>query len=513
MVRRIRLPFLLFFIPVCLFLFSCRETYDGIAVIPDETAGSLEKEQHWLEGILKEDELHAMGLTMEKGEEEPSIIIRLHRAWGKETEGIVLSRTWYLPAADPLEGRTTTETEACLAGDEDLVSLEDLVPPHVALRVDGLTVNDEAYPLVKTVSVSLEWRAEGKDRAQKRLFERVQERLQKLVRIEEKAAALTEFLRSAPKETPHEKPSLFWIASAGDLMLGRGAGEILLREGPSGIFGETAALLAEADLALLNLEGAVTGRGSRTEKAYNFRFDPHCASALAAAGIDAVLLANNHVFDYGEEGFLDSLAHLEKGGVGVLGAGSDINVAAAPFVMKAEAGMPEIRVYGIASYPRERSGWDGAAAAAGEGRPGILFSGRGGMEALKEKLSAGEENVLNIVLFHGGNEWTFAPDGRTREYYTGLAEAGADLVIGSHPHVVQGFEWVHNRPVFWSLGNFVFAGMDGTNGGEEGLFLRLGFYGKKLLYMEPVALKLKGPRTGVSGDLQNFYRLSKDLSK
>ncbi|MDR1447336.1 MAG: CapA family protein [Treponema sp.] len=498
MTRRIR-P--LFFIPVCLFLFSCREKYDSIAILPREAAGGLEKERHWLERILKEDDLHAMGLTMEKGEEEPSIVIRLRQTWGKETEGIVLSRTWYLPAEDPLEGRTTTETEACLAGDEDLVRLEDLVPPRVALRVDGLTVNDEAYPLVKTVSVSPECRAEGKERPQRR------------VRIEEKAAALTEFLRSAPKETPQEKPSLFWIASAGDLMLGRGSGEILLREGPSGIFGETASLLAEADLALLNLEGALTGRGSRTEKAYNFRFDPRCASALAAAGIDAVLLANNHVFDYGEEGFLDSLAYLEEGGAGVLGAGSDINAAAAPFVMKTEAGIAEIRVYGIASYPRERSGWDGAAAAAGEERPGILFAGRGGMELLKEKLSAGGENVFNIVLFHGGSEWTFAPDGLTREYYTGLAEAGADLIIGSHPHVVQGFEWVHNRPVFWSLGNFVFAGMDGTNGGEEGLFLRLGFYGKKLLYMEPVALKLKGPRTGVSGDLRNFYRLSKALSK
>ncbi|MDR0656251.1 MAG: CapA family protein [Treponema sp.] len=503
MAQRIRLHVLLFFIPVCLFLFSCRKKYDSIAIIPDETAGGFEKERHWLERLLKEEDLHAMGLTMEQGEEEPSIVIRLRQAWGKETEGIVLSRTWYIPAADPLEGRTTTETEACLAGDEDLVRIGDLVPPRVALRVDGLTVNDEAYPLVKTVSVSPECRAEGKEGPQKR------------AQIEEKAASLTEFLRSAPKETPHEKPSLFWIASAGDLMLGRGAGEILLREGPSGIFGETAALLAEADLALLNLEGALTGRGSRTEKAYNFRFDPRCASALAAAGIDAVLLANNHVFDYGEEGFLDSLAYLEKAGVGVLGAGSGINAAAAPFVMKTEAGVQEIRVYGIASYPRERSGWDGTAAAAGEGRPGILFAGRGGMEALKEKLSAAAdgEDVLNIVLFHGGSEWTSAPDGLTRKYYTELAEAGADLIIGSHPHMVQGFEWVNNRPVFWSLGNFVFAGMDGTNGGEEGLFLRLGFYGKKLLYMEPVALKLKGPRTGVSGDLQNFYRLSKALSK
>lgn len=494
MARRVR-RFLVFFIPVCLLL-SCREKYDGVALISAESAERLEEERRWLEQILREEDLRVMGLTAENGEKEPSIVIRLRAAWGKETEGLVLSRTWYVPASDPLEGRAATELEACLAGKENLVTPADLAPPLVALRVDGLTIDDESYPLVKTVSVLLEYGAEGRERDR--------------IRIEEKAAALTEFLNAAPKETPGEKPSLFWIASAGDLMLGRGAGEILLREGPSGIFGETAALLAEADLALLNLEGAVTVRGSRTEKAYNFRFDPRCVSALAGAGIDAVLLANNHVFDYGETGFLDSLEHLEKGGIGVLGAGSDINAAASPFVVRTEAGVPGIRVYGIASYPRERSGWDGSEAAAGEEKPGILFSGRGGMELLREKLSGGDgENIFNIVLFHGGNEWTFAPDERTRKYYTDLAEAGADLIIGSHPHVVQGFEWVHDKPVFWSLGNFVFAGMDGTNGGEEGLFLRLGFYGKKLLYMEPAPLKLNGPRTAVSGDLQNFYRLSK----
>jgi poly-gamma-glutamate synthesis protein (capsule biosynthesis protein) len=118
-----------------------------------------------------------------------------------------------------------------------------------------------------------------------------------------------------------------------------------------------------------------------------------------------------------------------------------------------------------------------------------------------------------VILFHGGDEWSFYPGAYTRELYTNLIRSGADLIIGSHPHVVQGFEWVSGKPVFWSLGNFVFAGMENTNGGEEGLFIRLGFAGKTLVYLEPSALTLKGPRTDIAGPegLKGFYRLSREL--
>jgi poly-gamma-glutamate synthesis protein (capsule biosynthesis protein) len=81
--------------------------------------------------------------------------------------------------------------------------------------------------------------------------------------------------------------------------------------------------------------------------------------------------------------------------------------------------------------------------------------------------------------------------------YTELAESGADLIIGSHPHIVQGFEWAGGKPVFWSLGNFVFAGMENTGGGDRGLLIRLGYSGKKLVYLERFPLELTGPRTEI----------------
>jgi poly-gamma-glutamate synthesis protein (capsule biosynthesis protein) len=307
-----------------------------------------------------------------------------------------------------------------------------------------------------------------------------------------------------------ERPAILRVAAAGDLMLGRGAEGILLREGPPGIFGGTAALLREADLAVVNLEGVLSRRGTRTEKAFNFRFDPGAAALLRDAGIDAVLQANNHAFDWGPDAFLDTLDSLAAVGIGVLGAGRDETAAAAPLVFAGRGGLP-VRCFGLASFPRERSGWDGLSVRAGKDRPGLLHAGRGDAERIKAGFDPG---ALNAVFFHGGEEWSSRPDRPARELCTDLVRAGADLIIGSHPHIVQGFEWVQGKPVFWSLGNYVFAGMENTGGGDEGLFLVLGFWGKQLLYLEPYALALSGPRTELAPPegLDRFYDLSRELN-
>jgi poly-gamma-glutamate synthesis protein (capsule biosynthesis protein) len=121
--------------------------------------------------------------------------------------------------------------------------------------------------------------------------------------------------------------------------------------------------------------------------------------------------------------------------------------------------------------------------------------------------------VIDIVLFHGGDEWSREPTAATRRLYTGLVKSGADLVIGSHPHVVQGFEWIDGKAVFWSLGNYVFGGMENTDGGEEGLFIKLGYLGNQLVYLEPYALALTHTRTDIAPreNLETFYRLSREL--
>jgi poly-gamma-glutamate synthesis protein (capsule biosynthesis protein) len=120
-----------------------------------------------------------------------------------------------------------------------------------------------------------------------------------------------------------------------------------------------------------------------------------------------------------------------------------------------------------------------------------------------------------VVFFHGGEEWSTRPDAGTRALYRDLVEGGADLVIGTHPHVAQGFEWHNGKAIFWSLGNYVFGGMDGTAGGEDGLFISLGYSGSTLVYLEPAALALKNNRAAVVPPerLETFYARSTALAE
>ncbi len=491
-----------FILLFCVLLFSeCGARVDYYDYVVINSGAECEQERIFLESLFTDNEhiaaLELKLLDYEDSKGSAKIYLDISSSWEKNPErgDILVSRIAFVPREDPLNGRVDTSFTACVNGDETLVPPEEIIPPFTALKIDGLALGDKGYPLVRTANIRIEF-AEG---------------ARPSTRLLEKADALHYILRSADKPlvVPISRP--IWIAAGGDTMLGRGASEILLEEGPAGIFGGTAEMLAETDLSFVNLEGAVSNTGKRTVKSFNFRFVPETASALRNAGIDAVLFANNHVYDYGEAAFLDSLSHLDKAGIAVLGAGNNDEEASKPFIYR--RGNESVRVFGIASFPRERNGWDGVSAAAAPERPGMLHSGNGGDEKLKAQLNADNDASLDIVLFHGGTEWSTAPDAAARGLYTDLVKAGADLVIGSHPHIVQGFEWVEGKPVFWSLGNYVFGGMEDTGGGDEGLFIRLGFLNNRLLYFEPFALTLNHTRTEIAASekLSTFYERSKAL--
>jgi len=501
-----------FFAGFCTLLFFYCGTITPVDSIMLMQGKEFSAEREFLEQLFSQPEfLGTLGLRLirENGTDEqerakeaqagfsaqPTLIVELAASWTK-AEGIPVSKTWFVPRENPLAERTGTSLAACLDGKETLVPLGKIEPPYTGLLVDGLCAADENYPLVRYVSI----RIRAADNSAKNIKQ-----------LQNKIAALETKLTQAPKPLVQQTPSVVWICAAGDLMLGRGSGDILIKEGAEGIFGKTADYFKRSDLNLVNLEGAVSVRGVKIAKSYNFRFDPKTIPPLKAAGIHAVLLANNHIFDYGETAFLDTLDILEKNGIAALGAGRDISAAAAPFIFAAK--QLEIRIFGIASFPRERSGFDGANVAASREKAGMLYSTRGGAEQLKENFVR-KDGVLNVVLFHGGHEWTWKPDAYTRSLYTELAQSGADLIIGSHPHTVQGFEWLEGKAVFWSLGNYIFAGMNGIEGGEEGLLIRLGYAGKTLVYFEPVPVQLKGPRStvGPAAQIKRFYTLSRELA-
>jgi len=485
-------------------LCGCRTAFDYVKINGNAEYGP---ERAFVESLFKEDaSFKSLGLRLLPDESaliskeplpEATLFIEFFSSWEQEADygDILISKKFMIPQEDSLGGRIDTTLSACLEGKEKLVAVEDLKPPFIALRVDGQALGDDGYPLIRLTGIRVH---SIEDKKQKN-------RLAKKIRLLEKA------LNDAPKPLLGDTPEIVWISAGGDTMLERGASEILFAEGPAGIFGGTAEMLASSDLALINLEGVISRLGEKVQKSFNFRFVPETAEALKNAGIDAVLHANNHVFDYGKEAFLDSLSWLSKAEIGVVGAGIDDDSASAPFVFT--KGDATVRVFGIASFPRERNGWDGVNAAAEPGVAGMLHAGKGGVEKLKAKISP-DDNSLNVILFHGGVEWSIRPDTATRELYTDLINAGADLVIGTHPHTVQGFEWVNGKPVFWSLGNYVFGGMRDTAGGEEGLFIRLGYWKSRLVYLEPYAIKLTHTRTNISPreKLNVFYVRSRELS-
>lgn len=316
-----------------------------------------------------------------------------------------------------------------------------------------------------------------------------------------------------------------WVAAVGDLLLSRGIGTALREEGGAeAVFGQVLPAMRAADLCLVNLEGCVSDRGRPAAKSYTFRFDPATLPVLAAAGIDYVSVANNHSFDYGRDAFVDTLDHLAASGIATSGAGLDRASALVPASFEfgrggaghGEAGLAEASrfdVYALAAYPRERSGFDGRGASlAGEGRPGLLWDDEATLAAIAGSM---RPERVNVVMAHGGEEWSRTPTEAQRRLYRRLVEGGADLVIGSHPHVLQGYERYKDGLIFYSLGNFVFPGMGGMAGARESVLARVGFLDGYPAYVEPLPLRLS--ESGVDLDpepaqaLERLRRLSMAL--
>jgi len=494
------MKFRIYCIFIFVFLSACHSGFDYIRINGEDSVG---KEIGFLYAVIQESKvLEKSGLRflLEDHDSDisvPSLVIELFSSWEYEYDydQIIISKTFYVPVDDPLSARTNISFASCLDGTETIIPLDELKFPYTALRVDGLAINEDKYPLIRLTGIKI--RSSNEKKLTKRL--------------EKKITLITEEIKNAHNSLIRDCPQLIWLAAGGDVMLERGATEVFLEEGPKGIFGGTAEMLLSADVAVINLEGVISSRGEMVPKSYNFRFIPETAPALRAAGIDAVLHANNHVFDYGEEAFLDSLSWLEQAQIGVVGAGKNIEDASKPFVFS--NGKEEIHVYGLASFPRELNGWDGETAAAGENSAGMLHARKGGREKLKERFSSSDANVTNIVFFHGGTEVSIRPDAYTRELYTDLISAGADIVFGTHPHTVQGFEWVNGKPVFWALGNYIFGDMADVEGGEEGLFIRLGLLNGRVIYFEPFPLVLNDVRTDIAPPekLETFYTRSAAL--
>jgi poly-gamma-glutamate capsule biosynthesis protein CapA/YwtB (metallophosphatase superfamily) len=238
------------------------------------------------------------------------------------------------------------------------------------------------------------------------------------------------------------------LVFVGDVMLDDGPGKVVAAgRDPLAPF---ATLLADADYRIANLECplATTGTAIPT-KIYTFRADPRATRVLKGR-FDAVSVANNHSGDYGRAAFMETLSVLDGAGIRYFGGGRNLVEAHAPLWIE-QKGL-RIAVLGYDEFlPR--------AFEAGADFPGIAWSEDSHVIAdIRAARAAGADIV--IPFMHWGWEYEDGPNARQRQLAYAMIDAGADAVVGGHPHVTQSAEVYRGKPIIYSLGNFVFDGFD-----------------------------------------------------
>ena len=238
-------------------------------------------------------------------------------------------------------------------------------------------------------------------------------------------------------------------------MLGRTVGQQVLAKGPQIVFAGVQSVLDPADVLVGNLECAITDQDQPVEKSFDLKAPPQTAQALSLAGFDLVSQANNHAMDFGPAGLADTQKNLSQYGIATVGAGADAAAAHAPVIITRNGLRMAFLAY-VDVLP-EKSGFDAHTWAATATSPGVAWADP---EQIKADVQAAKLQAdVVIVLLHGGIEITdvinnIDPNQRL-EAHTAI-DAGAALVIGSHPHVLQQIEFYHGGLIAYSLGNFVF---------------------------------------------------------
>ena len=240
------------------------------------------------------------------------------------------------------------------------------------------------------------------------------------------------------------------IIFGGDVMLADGMEQFYDTEGVAGLLSEE--LLQEmqnADICMINNEFQFSTRGTPMEdKQFTFRTNPEHVQILLDMGVDIVSLANNHSLDFGTDALKDTFATLDDAGILYAGAGNSIERAEALQIIEVNGMkfgfLAATRVIPVSQWNVEFR------------RPG-LFTTYDDTRLVECIAAAKDECDFLTVYVHWGIEREAYPE----HYQTTIAKncfaAGADLVIGAHPHVLQGIEFMDGTPVFYSLGHYIFA--------------------------------------------------------
>jgi poly-gamma-glutamate capsule biosynthesis protein CapA/YwtB (metallophosphatase superfamily) len=304
------------------------------------------------------------------------------------------------------------------------------------------------------------------------------------------AGASAAFVLAGASSARTASPEAIRLALAGDTMLGRLVDEAISRNGPRWVWGDVLPLLREADLALVNLECVIASAGRPFEppRVFYFRARPGAVEALREAGIDAVVLANNHAMDFRAEGLLETLRHLDLAGIAHAGAGENLAAAARPAILERRG----LRV-GIVAFADHYPEYAATPSSAGTHVIPISLA-REHFSRIEQAIAAARGAGAEWVVFsiHWGPNLREAPTPEFVDFARAVVDAGADVFHGHSAHVFQAIEIYRGKPILYDTGDLLddYAVHRELRNDLQLLFL-LTVSGKTLRAVELVPLRIR----------------------
>lgn len=240
------------------------------------------------------------------------------------------------------------------------------------------------------------------------------------------------------------------VIFGGDVCMGRSIGQEILKNPEFNPFESVAELLASADVRFANLESQLSDQKGETQSPTQklvFTGPPGGARALQLGKVEVVSLANNHMWDYGQRAFLETLENLERAGVKYAGAGRNREQAYSPAWVEVNGFK-----LGILAFTDI---WNQGALKFHAAKDHVAEASREAVTSAVKAAKTTGNGAPVVVSYHGGEEYVSVPLQRAVDLHHMAIDAGADAVIGHHPHLSQGIEVYKGKPIFYSIGNFL----------------------------------------------------------
>ena len=297
------------------------------------------------------------------------------------------------------------------------------------------------------------------------------------------------------------------LMAVGDVMLAQTIGHRIKTIGPGAPWAKVKTYFDQADLVVANLECTISTRGTPWPKTFTFRAPVAAAQSLVAGGIDAVSDANNHAMDFGRDAFADTLSYLDAAGVGHFGGGANLAQARKPLIIQRNGLTIAFLGYVLPFSGRPAFNtrqWAATASTAGLaiGTPDVVSA---------DVTAARHLADVVVVMVHGGIEYTFKPNKAQKNFDRAALAAGAALVIGAHPHVLQGYVYESHQVIAYSTGNFVFDYFSGAENDTAILDVTLSADGVDSIHWIPIEIQNGFPRPAKGAEITRIMSHLKKL--